>query len=84
MINSPLLPLAYDNRRVEPLIGRGGGGGWTVVNNSTLLPVVYDNRIVEPHILGWTVVNNSPLLLSANDNRIVKHLIGGRGVDWGE
>ena len=54
------------------------------MNNSTLLPVVYDNRIIEPHIFGWTVVNNSPLLLSANDNRIVKHLIGGRGVDWGE
>ena len=54
------------------------------MNNITLLPVVYDNRIVEPLILGWTVVNNSPLLLSANDNRIVKHLIGGRGVDWGE
>ena len=81
MINSPLLPLAYDNRRVEPLIERGG---WTVVNNSTLLPVVYDKRIVEPPILGWTVVNNSPLLLSANDSRIVKHLIVERGVDWGE
>ena len=54
------------------------------MNNGTLLPVVYDDRIVEPLILGWTVVNNSPLLLSANDNRIVKHLIGGRGVDWGE
>ena len=76
MINSPLLPLAYDNRRAEPLIGRGG---WTVVNNSTLLPVVYDDRIVEPDILGWTVVNNSPLLLSANDNRIVEHFIGGGG-----
>ena len=54
------------------------------MNNSTLLSVVYDNRIVEPLILGWTVVNNSPLLLSANDNGIVKHLIGWRGVDWGE
>ena len=54
------------------------------MNNSTLLPVVYDNRIVEPLLLGWTVVNNSPLLLLGNDNRIVIHLIGGRGVDWGE
>ena len=27
---------------------------------------------------------NSPLLPLANDNNIVKHLIGGRGVDWGE
>ena len=25
MNNSPLLPWAYDNRIVEPLIGRGGG-----------------------------------------------------------
>ena len=54
------------------------------MNNSTLLPMVYDDGIVEPLIIGWTVVNNSPLLLSANDSRIVKHLIGGRGVDWGE
>ena len=54
------------------------------MNDSTLLSVVYDNRIVEPLILGWTVVNSCPLLLSGNDNRIVKHLIGWRGVDWGE
>ena len=46
MINSPLLPLAYDNRRVEPLIGVGGTG----VNNSSLLPWAYDNRRVEPLI----------------------------------
>ena len=48
MINSPLLPLAYDNRRVESLIGVGGTG----VNNSSLLPLAYDNRIVEPSIGG--------------------------------
>ena len=48
MINSPLLPWAYDNRRVEPLIWEGG---WTVVNNSPLLLSAYDNRIVE-HLLG--------------------------------
>ena len=47
MINSPLLPLAYDNRRVEPLIGEGG---WTGVINSPLLPLAYDNRRVEPLI----------------------------------
>ena len=53
MNNSPLLPLAYDNRRVEPLIGVwGGGGGWTGVNNSPLLPLAYDNRRVEPLIVG--------------------------------
>ena len=49
MNNSPLLPWAYDNRRVEPLIGRVGG--WTVVNNSPLLLSAYDNRIVE-HLIG--------------------------------
>ena len=54
------------------------------MNNSTLLSVVYDNSIVEPLIVGWAGVINSHLLLSANDNRTVKHLIGGRGVDWGE
>ena len=48
MNNSPLLLWAYDNRRVEPLIGRGG---WTVVNNSPLLLSAYDNRIVE-HLIG--------------------------------
>ena len=46
MINSPLLPLAYDKRRVEPLIG-----GWTGVIKSPLLPLVYDNRRVE-HFIG--------------------------------
>ena len=52
MTNSPLLPWAYDNRIVEPLIGRGGGGGGrTVVNNSPLLLSAYDNRIVE-HFIG--------------------------------
>ena len=50
MNNSPLLPWAYDNRRVEPLIG-SGGGGWTVLNNSPLLLSAYDNRIVE-HFIG--------------------------------
>ena len=46
MNNSSLLPVVYDNRLVEPLIG-----GWTVVKNSPLLPLAYDNRIVE-HLLG--------------------------------
>ena len=50
MINSPLLPLAYDNRSVEHLIGVGGGGGWTRVINSPLLPLAYDNRRVKPLI----------------------------------
>ena len=50
MINSPLLPLAYDNGRVEPLIR--GGGGWAGVINSPLLPLAYDNSIVEPLIRG--------------------------------
>ena len=44
MINSPLLPLAYDNSIVEPLIR----GGWAGVINSPLLPLAYDNSIVEP------------------------------------
>ena len=50
MINSPLLPLAYDNSIVEPLI-RGGAG----VINSPLLPLAYDNSIEEPVIgeVGW-------------------------------
>ena len=47
MINSPLLPLAYDNSIVEPLIG-----GWAGVINSPLLPLAYDNSIVEPLIRG--------------------------------
>ena len=50
MTNSPLLPWAYDNRIVEPLIGRGGGWGRTGVINSPLLPLAYDNRSVEPLI----------------------------------
>ena len=49
MISSPLLPLAYDNRRVEPLIREGG---WAGVINSPLLPLAYDNSIVEPFIGG--------------------------------
>ena len=49
VINSPLLPLAYDNGRVEPLIR---GGGWAGVINSPLLPLAYDNSIVEPLIGG--------------------------------
>ena len=49
MINSPLLPLAYDNRRVEPLIREGG---WAGVINSPLLPLAYDNGRVEPLIRG--------------------------------
>ena len=48
MINSPLLPLAYDSSRVEPLIGEEGG--WTGVFSSPLLPLAYDNRRVEPLI----------------------------------
>ena len=53
MINSPLLPLAYDNSMVEPLIR--GGGGWAGVINSPLLPLAYDNSIGEPLIggVGW-------------------------------
>ena len=54
MINSPLLPLAYDNSIVEPLIRVGGGGGWVI--NSPLLPLAYDNSIVEPLMrrgVGW-------------------------------
>ena len=46
MNNSPLLPWAYDNRIVEPLIG-----GWAGVINSHLLLSAYDNRIVE-HFIG--------------------------------
>ena len=42
MTNSPLLPVVYDNRIVEPLIL-----GWTVVNNSPLLLSANDNRIVK-------------------------------------
>ena len=62
MINSPLLPLAYDNSIVETLIG-----GWTGVINSPLLLLAYDNRRIEPLIgvgggWGWTGVTNSPLL----------------------
>ena len=52
MINIPLLPLAYDNSIVEPLIREGAG-----VINSPLLPLAYDNSIEEPVIrgrgLGW-------------------------------
>ena len=47
MNNSPLLPWAYDNSIVEPLIG-----GWAGVINSPLLPLAYDNSIVEPLIGG--------------------------------
>ena len=47
MTNSPLLPLAYDNTIVEPLIG-----GWTAVINCPLLPLAYDSKIVEPLIVG--------------------------------
>ena len=50
MIDNPLLPLAYDNSIVEPLIK--GGGGWTGVNKSPLLPLAYDNSIVES-LIGW-------------------------------
>ena len=49
MIESPLLPLAYDNSIVEPLIK---GGGWGVVIKSPLLPLTYDNGRVEPLIRG--------------------------------
>ena len=55
MINSPLLPLAYDNSIVE-LPHKGGGGVWTGVINSPLLLLAYDNSIVEPLIrrgVGW-------------------------------
>ena len=81
MNNSPLLPWAYNNRRVEPLMGRGG---WTEVNNSPLLLSANDNRIVEHFVGGGgTVVNNSPLLLSAYDNRIVEHLLDSVGGEQG-
>ena len=53
MINSPLLPLAYDNSIVEPLTR--GGGGWAGVINSPLLPLAYDNGRVEPLIMGGGV-----------------------------
>ena len=49
MINSPLLPLAYDNSIVEPLIR---GGGWAGVINCPLLPLAYDIGRVEPLIRG--------------------------------
>ena len=45
--NSPLLLSAYDNRKVEHLIGGGG----TVVKNSPVLLLAYDCRIIE-HLLG--------------------------------
>ena len=51
MTNSPLLAWAYDNRIVEPLIGRGGGDR-TVVNNSPLLLSANDNNIVKQLIGG--------------------------------
>ena len=64
MINSPLLPLAYDNSIVEPLIR---GGGWAGVINSPLLPLAYDNSIVEPLIRGgvgggspWHMITGTP------------------------
>ena len=49
MINSPLLPLAYENGRVEPLIR---GRGWAGVINSLLLTLGYDNSIVQTLIGG--------------------------------
>ena len=45
MNNSPLLPWAYDNSIVEPLLG-----GWAGVINSPLLLCAYDNRRVKPLI----------------------------------
>ena len=54
MINSPLLPLPYDNGIVEPLIS-GGRGRWAGVINSPLLPLAYDNSIVEPLTRGGGV-----------------------------
>ena len=92
VINSPLLPSAYDNSivaplplvydygRVEPLIRGGGGAG---VINSPLLPLAYDNSIVEPLIRGGGWVINSPLLPLGYDNRIVEPLMR-RGVGWGD
>ena len=50
MINSPLLPLAYDNSIVEPMIR--GGGGWAGVINIPLIPLAYDNSRAEPLIRG--------------------------------
>ena len=49
MINSPLLPLAYDNSIVE---SPTRGVGWAGVINSPLLALAYDNSIVESLIRG--------------------------------
>ena len=46
MNNSPLLPWAYDNSIVEPLIG-----GWAGVIYGPLLLSAYDNR-KEEHLIG--------------------------------
>ena len=76
MINSPLLPLAYDNSIEEPVI-RGRGLGWGDNSIVAPLPLAYDNSIVEPLIRGvggWAGVINSPLLPSAYDNSIVAPL----------
>ena len=49
MINSPLLPLAYDISIVEPpLLPHPSYVGWARVLNSPLLSLAYDNSIVEP------------------------------------
>ena len=48
MISSSPLPFLYHNRRVEELIG--GGGGLGVISSSTL-PLVYHSRMVE-HLIG--------------------------------
>ena len=53
MINSPLLPLAYDNSIEEN--PHKGGGGWAGIINSPLLPLAYDKSIVEPFIRGGGV-----------------------------
>ena len=50
VFNSPLLPLSYENGRVEPLIM--GEGGWAGVINSPLLLLAFDSSIVEPLIRG--------------------------------
>ena len=79
MINSPLLPFAYDNRIVEHLIGGVGGEQGRIIVLCS--PWTYDNSIAEALIGGGggggRFVINSPLLPLAYDNRRVGPPIGG-------
>ena len=81
MINSSLLPLVYNNRIVEHLIGEGGGGGIGMISSSPL-PLLYHNRIVEHLMGGGGVISSSPLPLLYH-NRRIEHLIG-EGGEWGD